>query len=75
MINLKYDTILAEKKYNETRHPLVVIKELGITYTVAIPQSVVGQWWFYECDIISDNLPEYIKNLTKINEMLFDRRK
>ena len=41
-------------------HPQDVMKKLGITYTVAVPQSIVGMWQFYGCENVPENLPEFL---------------
>lgn len=41
-------------------HPQVVMKQLGITYQHATPQSIADQWWFWNCENIPDPLPVYI---------------
>jgi hypothetical protein len=45
-------------------HPQQVIKDLGITYQHATPQSIGDQWWFWNCENIPEILPEYITELT-----------
>ena len=41
-------------------HPQQVMKELGITYQHATPQSIGDQWWFWNCQNVPDPLPDYI---------------
>ena len=60
-MNLKYCCMTAQIKYRENRHAQVVIKELGITYKRATPQSLFDCWQFWGCDNVPDNLPKYIK--------------
>ena len=48
---------------NENRHPLDIIKSLGITYQHKTPQSMGDCWWFWNCENIPDVLPSYIKEL------------
>lgn len=43
-------------------HPQIVMKELGIKYEHAIPQSIGDQWWFIDCEY-SCELPEYIEEM------------
>lgn len=38
-------------------HPQKVMKELGITYQAATPQSMGDQWWFWNCENIPESLP------------------
>lgn len=45
------------------RHPQKVMKELGITYQHATPQSMGDQWWFWNCKNIPDALPKYLEPL------------
>jgi hypothetical protein len=44
------------------------MKKLGITYQLAVPQSIADQWWFWNCENIPDKLPKYITEL-KLNPM------
>lgn len=44
-------------------HPQKVMKELGITYQHATPQSLGDQWWFWNCENIPDPLPEFLTPL------------
>jgi hypothetical protein len=39
------------------------MRELGITYQHATPQSVGDQWWFWNCRNLPDKLPEYLTEL------------
>jgi len=45
----------------ETRHPQEVMKDLGITYRHAIPQSMGDQWWFIDCE--AKELPPYLTEM------------
>lgn len=49
--------------YKLTSHPQKVMKELGITYQHATPQSLSDQWWFWNCENIPEDLPDYITEL------------
>lgn len=60
MNHLHYSMVEAAIVYNEYRHPQVVIKEFGITYQHATPQSISDSWWFWNCENIPDNLPSYL---------------
>lgn len=42
-------------------HPQKVMVNLGITYQHATPQSIGDQWWFWNCENIPEELPEYLK--------------
>lgn len=44
----------------EDRHAQAVMKELGITYRISVPQSLGDQWWFLDCQNIPDVLPPYL---------------
>lgn len=48
----------------ENRHPQIVMRELGITYTHATPQSIVDSWWFWNCQHLPEHLPKYLRELT-----------
>ena len=48
---------------NENRHPLDIMKSLGITYQHKTPQSMGDCWWFWNCKNIPEVLPSYIKEL------------
>ena len=41
-------------------HAQTQMKRLGITYSKAVPQSIVDQWWFIDCEDVPDPLPEYL---------------
>lgn len=60
MKHLRYDCMGAYYA-GENRHPQTVIRELGITYEKAIPQSMGDQWWLFNCQF--DSLPEYITEM------------
>ena len=47
--------------YMENEHPQIIMKNLGITYQKATPQSIGEQWWFWNCENIPCELP---KNIT-----------
>ncbi len=42
-------------------HPQVQMKNLGITYQQATPQSIADCWWFWNCENVPDVLPEYFR--------------
>lgn len=48
---------------NTNKHAQLVIKDLGITYQHATPQSIADQWWFWNCENIPNVLPEYLTEL------------
>lgn len=45
------------------KHPQEVMKDLGIKYQVATPQSIADAWWFWNCINIPDELPSYLSEL------------
>lgn len=47
----------------ENRHAQLVMKELGITYQHATPQSIADQWWFWNCEGVPEELPEFLSPL------------
>lgn len=40
-----------------TKHPQQLMRDLGITYKLAVPQSMGGCWWFFGCENVPDYLP------------------
>ncbi len=62
-VHLRYDMIEAALGANEPRHPVDVMRDLGIVYQHATPQSLGDQWWFWNCRYASDVLPEYLSLL------------
>lgn len=58
MKHLRYRVIEAPKG-----HPQKVMKELGITYQHATPQMIADQWWFWNCENLPTELPEYLDEL------------
>lgn len=47
--------------YTAPKHAQLCLKELGITYQLAVPQSMGDCWWFFNCENVPDELPEYLK--------------
>ena len=41
-------------------HPQLIMKELGIKYQHATPQSMGDSWWFWNCENLPDPLPPYL---------------
>lgn len=62
--NLRYCMLTAGIGCHEDRHPQVVMKELGITYTHSTPQSLADQWWFWNCENVPESLPKFLTELT-----------
>lgn len=46
--------------YYATKHAQVRMRELGITYQHATPQSLGDQWWFWNCENVPVELPDDI---------------
>lgn len=44
-------------------HPQAAMKELGITYQHATPQSMGDQWWFWNCENLPDIVPPFLEPL------------
>ena len=44
-------------------HPQKAMKELGITYQHATPQSMGDQWWFWNCENVPENLPPFLSEM------------
>lgn len=42
-------------------HVQQVMKDLGISYTLAVPQTITDQWWFFGCKNLPEQLPDFIK--------------
>jgi len=61
--HLRYDLMygMLEGEEAPKGHPQEVMKELGITYQHATPQSLGDQWWFWNCENIPDTLPGYLE--------------
>lgn len=43
--------------------PKKAMKELGITYQEATPQSMGDQWWFWNCQNLPEKLPPFLTDL------------
>lgn len=41
-------------------HAQLKMKELGIKYQLATPQSMGDQWWFWNCENVPDPLPAFL---------------
>lgn len=66
--HLRFDYETAHMGFNETRHAQLVMAELGITYQHSSPQSIGGQYWFWNCENVPDKLPECI-TIADLNPM------
>lgn len=60
MKHLRYDSMDAGFS-GENQHAQTVMRKLGITYELAIPQSMGDQWWFFNCQFTE--LPKYITEM------------
>ena len=59
--HLRFDVSWAIYNNVKQDHPQKVMKELGITYQHATPQSIADQWWFWNCENIPEQLPPYLE--------------
>ncbi len=62
-MHLRYSLLSAGFDCNEMRHAEVVMRELGITYQHATPQSMSDSWWFWNCQNVPETLPKYLSVL------------
>lgn len=62
-MHLKY-CLMTANMGGEMRHAQEVLKELGVTYQHATPQSLYDSWWFWNCQNVPDKLPKYLTELT-----------
>ena len=62
-MHLRYCLMTANIDCDESRHAQAVMRELGITYQHATPQSISDQWWFWNCKNIPTPLPKYLTGL------------
>ncbi len=67
MVHLRFCSLTAANYANknpsrpaETRHPQVVMKELGITYELAVSQSISDSWKFWNCQNVPTDLPDFL---------------
>lgn len=60
-IHLKFDVAWAYYNNVEMEHAQIVMKELGITYQQATPQTMGDCWWFWNCENIPETLPKYLE--------------
>lgn len=42
------------------QHAQDVMRQIGITYQYAVPQSIADQWWFWNCENVPEPLPKYM---------------
>lgn len=43
------------------RRAFDVMKDLGITYQIAVPQTLYSCWHFWNCENVPDSLPRFLK--------------
>jgi hypothetical protein len=58
MIHLNFDA-----RAPHIGHPQTVMKWLGISYKIAVPQSIYDSWWFFGCENVPDPLPNCLSVL------------
>lgn len=46
--------------YELEEHAVKLMKRLGITYKLAVPQSLGDQWWFFNCRNVPPELPSCV---------------
>lgn len=59
-MHLRLDLINLARSGDTTSHAQEVMKDLGITYQYATPQSLFDSWLFWNCDSVPADLPSYI---------------
>ena len=59
--HLRYDLMGAGAK----GHPQTVMKELGIIYQHATPQSMHDCWQFWNCKNVPDDLPPFLSEFKR----------
>lgn len=62
-MHLRYCLMSAGIDCGITKHPQVVMKELGIICQHSTPQSMADQWWFWNCENIPDEMPKFLTPL------------
>lgn len=62
MINLIYSMQSADDHVKPPLHAQKQMKKLGITYKLAVPQSMYNSWWFFDCEGVPDQLPPYLRH-------------
>jgi hypothetical protein len=61
LVGIKY-CLYGSFDAGEKRHPQEVMKDLGITYRKAVPQSIADMWQFFGCCIPDGvKLPPYLE--------------
>lgn len=62
-MHLRYSMYTAHSSCGIKKHPQETMKDLGITYQHATPQSIADQWWFWNCENVPTDLPKYLEVL------------
>ena len=44
----------------DDRHAQTIIDGLGISYQIAVPQSIIDSWHFWGCENVPKDLPDFI---------------
>ena len=65
-MHLRFCIMTAGMACNENRHPQAVMRDLGISYQRATPQSMSEQWWFWNCTDVPAELPKYLTPLNLV---------
>ncbi len=62
LVGIKFCMWTAYDSAAAPKHPHDVMKDLGITYVEAVPQSIADMWQFFGCNIPEGlMLPNYIE--------------
>jgi len=62
MTHLRYD-MQGASEAGIHKHPQEDMKDRCISYSDATPQSISNEWWFWNCEVLPDDLPSYIEQL------------
>lgn len=66
-MHLRYD-LYGAALAGVNAHAQVIMRELKLTYQHSTPQSIGDQWWFWNVEGDTSNLPEWITEL-KVDPM------
>ena len=61
MIHLRLDCYGAWDA-KDNRHAQIMMRDLGIEYMYAVPQSISDSWEFWCCENVPKKLPKYIES-------------
>lgn len=58
--------------YYAKEHPQKILKDLGVTYKKAVPQSIADCWWFFGVENLPSELPSEIeiKDFGDLNRLI-----